>query len=429
MYKVGDKVRIKSIDWYNKNKDKYGTIMFSTDNGDFSFTKEDAHFCGQVVTIEHEGKGYYLIVEDDRGYFWIDEMIEGPSTSKYNEGDFVGVYDYETDVRIEEVRWDGSSYSYKVYLAGKEEWLYDDDITYKENKVIEEFMEEKTKVSTASNPIDPKSNANCLIQKKIDEIKPKFKIGDKITNGKTQLTILNIISDKYIVEYNFGECGTLYFNAQDYWKLVEKEIKPKFKVGDRIITDTNMKGTIIEVIEKGWYRVEFEPYNNIPQPNSVVPEENMSLAEEEIGLIDGFSSRWINEFNLPNGYIFKDENGNVINATKIVLEKKHDDKLKLESTKKVREYWSEYAKIFIEIYDDKPNECVFTHLWVVDGQRQKGHGKRALIEAETIAKELGCHTAYLKVETNSWMHHWYLRCGYQWYENAPDNYTWLTKDL
>ena len=31
---------------------------------------------------------------------------------------------------------------------------------------------------------------------------------------------------------------------------------------------------------------------------------------------------WVNEFELPNGYIFKDENGNVINATKIVLEKK-----------------------------------------------------------------------------------------------------------
>ena len=44
--------------------------------------------------------------------------------------------------------------------------------------------------------------------------------------------------------------------------------------------------------------------------------------EEGIGLVDNFSSRWVNEFELPNGYIFKDENGNVINATKIVLEKK-----------------------------------------------------------------------------------------------------------
>lgn len=104
--------------------------------------------------------------------------------------------------------------------------------------------------------------------------------------------------------------------------LVEEKTKPKFKVGDRIITDTNMKGKIIENVEEGWYRVEFEPYNNIPQPNGIVPEESMSLVEEEVGLVDKLSSRWVNEFNLPEGYIFKDENGNIINATKIVLEKK-----------------------------------------------------------------------------------------------------------
>lgn len=223
--------------------------------------------------------------------------------------------------------------------------------------------------------------------------------------------------------------------------LVEEKTKPKFNVGDRIITDTNMKGKIIEDVEEGWYRVEFESYNNIPQPNGIVPEESMSLAEEEsekklsdeswkpskeemdvlyglayitnkydehkeeviarlyqdlkreffngssyenmfpntendvrrrstiqvleyarsldnynqygkedidkniawlekqgksaletrtdnelieeeVGLVDKFSSRWVNEFNLPEGYEFKDENGNIINATKIVLEKK-----------------------------------------------------------------------------------------------------------
>ena len=32
--------------------------------------------------------------------------------------------------------------------------------------------------------------------------------------------------------------------------------------------------------------------------------------------------QWSTEFECPEGYIFKDENGNVINATKIVLEKK-----------------------------------------------------------------------------------------------------------
>ena len=131
----------------------------------------------------------------------------------------------------------------------------------------------------------------------------------------------------------------------------------------------------------------------------------------------------------PSGYQFVDENGNVINAQKIVLEKKPDDKLKLESTKKVREYWSEYARIYIEIYDDEPNECVLTHLYTLEGHRQKGYGRQALIEAESIAKELGCYTAYLKVETNSWMHEWYLRMGYKWYKTADKEYTWLVKNI
>lgn len=104
--------------------------------------------------------------------------------------------------------------------------------------------------------------------------------------------------------------------------------------------------------------------------------------------------------------------------------------LKLESTKIVREYWrSAFARIFIEIYVDEPTECVFTHLYVGEGWRQKGYGTQVLKEAEEIAKELGCHVAFLKVETDSWMHQWYLRCGYRWYKDDTIEYTWLTKDL
>ena len=129
-YKTGDKVIIKSRDWYDENKDESDIITFSTDRGDYSVTKEDERFFGRVVTITYEGEGYYIIAEDDREYAWIDEMIEGPSTSIYNEGDIVGVYDYESDVRIEEVRWDGSSYSYKVHLDGEEKWICGNDIAY-----------------------------------------------------------------------------------------------------------------------------------------------------------------------------------------------------------------------------------------------------------------------------------------------------------
>ena len=130
-YKKGDKVIIKSRKWYNENKDESGIITFSTDRGDYNVTKEDERFFGRVVTITYVGVGYYIIAEDDGEYVWIDEIIEGLSASIYNEGDIVALYGYERDVRIEEVRWDGSSYSYKVHLADEEKWLCYNDIAYK----------------------------------------------------------------------------------------------------------------------------------------------------------------------------------------------------------------------------------------------------------------------------------------------------------
>ena len=74
--------------------------------------------------------------------------------------------------------------------------------------------------------------------------------------------------------------------------------------------------------------------------------------EEGIGLVDNLSSRWVNEFELPNDYIFKDENGNAINATKIVLEKKKEypktyeeccDVLSIPSYYKLRYYTYEHG--------------------------------------------------------------------------------------
>lgn len=146
--------------------------------------------------------------------------------------------------------------------------------------------------------------------------------------GKT-MTISEIVDCCYVM----AECVYDNCNWTDKMieELVEEATEPelKFKVGDKVITDTNMKGKIIEVVEEGWYRVEFEPYNGIPQPNGVVPEESISLVEEETLIkLTGEAIKnnemvvSIDEWILPEGYIFKDENGNVINATKIVLEKK-----------------------------------------------------------------------------------------------------------
>lgn len=74
-YKVGDKVRIKSLDWYNENKDEYGNI----DCGEYLMIFEKSQFCGKIVTISSisDVTNSYKIEEDNGRDNWTDEMIEG----------------------------------------------------------------------------------------------------------------------------------------------------------------------------------------------------------------------------------------------------------------------------------------------------------------------------------------------------------------
>ena len=70
-YKIGDRVRIKSLDWYNENKNPYGIIMF----GNIAFQPFMIEACGQILTIEYVNKDSYLVKENC--VLWTDEMIEG----------------------------------------------------------------------------------------------------------------------------------------------------------------------------------------------------------------------------------------------------------------------------------------------------------------------------------------------------------------
>ena len=84
-YKVGDRVKIKSLDWYNENKDSNGNVVFSSKVTHFSwrenvrtvFTKDMSKFCGKVVTIETVWTVNYSIVEGTNIDYFTDEMIEG----------------------------------------------------------------------------------------------------------------------------------------------------------------------------------------------------------------------------------------------------------------------------------------------------------------------------------------------------------------
>ena len=72
-YKAGDRVRIKSIDWYNKNKDELGVISCDLQR----FTPNMSWYCGKILIISCiiESKGCYEML--DTYYYWTDEMIEG----------------------------------------------------------------------------------------------------------------------------------------------------------------------------------------------------------------------------------------------------------------------------------------------------------------------------------------------------------------
>lgn len=72
-FKVGDRVRIKSIDWYNENKDKIGFICFDYTN----FIPEMSQYCGEILTINQVVEEYEHYRVSECAFSWTDEMIEG----------------------------------------------------------------------------------------------------------------------------------------------------------------------------------------------------------------------------------------------------------------------------------------------------------------------------------------------------------------
>ncbi len=73
-YKVGDKVRIKSLDWYNENKSYSNGIVYLS----ISFVANMSKYCGQVATIiKASGGNEYKISLDNGYYIWSDDMFEG----------------------------------------------------------------------------------------------------------------------------------------------------------------------------------------------------------------------------------------------------------------------------------------------------------------------------------------------------------------
>lgn len=71
-YKVGDKVKVKSIEWYNANKSKYGTVKCS----EAYFQPTMSKLCGNILTIKNIDKTINAYIVEENSYYWVDDMFE-----------------------------------------------------------------------------------------------------------------------------------------------------------------------------------------------------------------------------------------------------------------------------------------------------------------------------------------------------------------
>ena len=130
--------------------------------------------------------------------------------------------------------------------------------------------------------------------------------------------------------------------------LVEEENKPKFKVGDKIISNVlQLKWKVIDVERTGYKLLSLDSdlicdLDGKNEHYYELMEEEMKSEDELLNEYEELTDRAfkggyekcksdieLNGFQLPDGYIFKDQRGNEIHTTKIVLEKANT--LKIQS--------------------------------------------------------------------------------------------------
>ena len=122
--------------------------------------------------------------------------------------------------------------NFEAYFGRKEEWHFDRFAT----------EEEKQKLFDAIKTNGYRWNDET---KKLEKL-PKFKVGDRITNGKTCITI-GYIDNEYYYEVGRNIANRLFIKNQDEWELVPNKfdittLKPFDKV---FVRDNNTQEWVI----------------------------------------------------------------------------------------------------------------------------------------------------------------------------------------
>ena len=217
-YKVGDKVRIKSIDWYNENKDENGNIRFRISQAVYPifFSKIMSEFCGKIVTVKKINDGSYYMKETSNCEFWTDEMIEGLVEDEETYDFLKTDIPYPSKPRVED------------FLD-----MFNDTITLPEGFV---FRDQDGNVINATK---------IVLEKK----KPKYP-----QTYEECLEIMGVkISDCYIQGYKaplFEDLQQLLICRNAYWKIAGEEMglgkpwEPINGKGEKVYSIVRACGTI-----------------------------------------------------------------------------------------------------------------------------------------------------------------------------------------
>ena len=239
-YKVGDRVRIKSLDWYNENKDN---LSFYTDSMALCFANE-------IVTIKSYGRypNTYRIDEDEGDFLWTDEMIEGLVEEETKPKDMGEISDgYHTFNELYEYRM---LYNAALFNEFAKQGLYDVHKSRKHSDGEYPFGDSNWFIVMAELPTGQISNHYEMkdwdkfqipekpLANKWDEHSPKD-VADRLTSFTTPkkeypktyaecYKIMGVkLSDCYIQGYKsplLEDLQELLICRDAYWKIAGEEM-------------------------------------------------------------------------------------------------------------------------------------------------------------------------------------------------------------
>lgn len=93
-YNIGDKVKVKSLEWYNNNTSNADCIYCVNF---IPFTQSMSIFCGCIMTIKSIERDNIYLVEENH-HAWTEDMFEGLADYKENVTITLNGKDYNIDV-------------------------------------------------------------------------------------------------------------------------------------------------------------------------------------------------------------------------------------------------------------------------------------------------------------------------------------------